>query len=117
MHVSLKVYANIWMTTSEFNKHSHLQSKQSIIVPSPDVDFLKDNTLCLCSLLLLLIDLVKIGEGFSHNCCRILTLYAPIAAKVVCFFSSAECLRNLLDPDQTAPVLGPRCLLLYLIHQ
>ena len=51
----------------------------------------------------------------------LLTLSAPIATTVVCFSRLLKCLRtslaNSVDPDQTAPVLGPRCLLLYLIRQ
>ena len=50
-----------------------------------------------------------------------LTLNAPIATKVVCFSRLLKCLEasmaNSVDLDQTAPVLGPRCLLLYLIRQ
>ena len=51
----------------------------------------------------------------------LLTVSAPIATTVVCFSRLLKCLRtflaNSVDPDHTAPVLGPRCLLLYLIRQ
>ena len=54
----------------------------------------------------------------------ILTLNAPIATKLVCFSHcwnvEEASMANSVDSDQTAPeqsVLGPRCLLLYLICQ
>ena len=53
-----------------------------------------------------------------------ITLNAPIATKVVCFscllkFFQEASMANSEDPDQTPPmsVLGPHCLLLYLIHR
>ena len=50
--------------------------------------------------------------GRKYHIYFALTLNAPIATKVVCSSMS-----NSVDSDQTAPVLGPRCLLLYLIRQ
>ena len=45
-----------------------------------------------------------------------LTLKAPIATKVVCFSRLLKCLRS-VNGKQGQSVLGPRCLLLYLIRQ
>ena len=64
---------------------------------------------------------------FSHNALltvtkavkrtlRELTLNAPITTKVVCFSGLLKCLRNLYG-KQCDSVLGPCCLLLYLILQ
>ena len=51
-----------------------------------------------------------------------LALNAPITTKVVCFSRLLKCLRNLYGKQRgprsdCSSVLGPRCLLLYLIHQ
>ena len=54
---------------------------------------------------------------------HLITLNAPIATKVICFSRLLKCLRGLygkqcgprLDCEQS--VLGPHCLLLYLIRQ
>ena len=39
------------------------------------------------------------------------------SAFLVCLNVQDASMANSVDPDQTAPVLGPRCLLLYLIRQ
>ena len=74
--------------------------------------------LILIHLIINLINVVRKKKSFS---CILLTLNAPIATTVVCFSRLLKCLRtslaNSVDPDQTAPVLGPRCLLLYLIRK
>ena len=51
-----------------------------------------------------------------------LTLNAPIATKVICFSLLLKCLRSLYGKQcgprsDCSSVFGPRCLLLYLIHQ
>ena len=49
-----------------------------------------------------------------------LTLNAPIATKVVCFSRLLKCLSlygKQCGPRSEQSVLGPRCLLLYLIRQ
>ena len=52
---------------------------------------------------------------------KILTLKAPITTKVVCFPRLLKCLRSLYGKQcgprsDCSSVLGPRCLLLYLIR-
>ena len=63
-------------------------------------------------------------RGVSYYTVKQLPLNVPIATKVVCFSHLLKCLRSLYG-KQCGPrsdcsyrsVLGPRCLLLYLIHQ
>ena len=64
------------------------------------------------------------SQYYSSFWSATLTLNAPIATKVVCFFRLLKCLRSLYG-KQCGPrsdfrlqsVQGPRCLLLYLIRQ
>ena len=73
-------------------------------------------------MLLLSLYFITAGKLYSSintgatTVCKTLTLKAPIAIKVVCFYHLLKCLRSLYD-KQCGPrlsVLGPHCLLLYL---
>ena len=62
----------------------------------------------------------RLDENSFHNAffLPVLTLNEPIATKVVCFSSLLKRLRSLyVKQGGPKSVLGPRCLLLYLIRQ
>ena len=71
----------------------------------------------ICGARIIIIFTNEIIVSIRGVCNIVLTLKAPIATKIACFSRLLKCLISLYGKQCEQSVLGPRCLLLYLIRQ